>query len=115
RGALERELPRLATDRADAVARTRELIGSLWPDRPHWWLAHLGTRPSARRQGLATAVLAPVLARCDEDGLPAAAAAYTWANVRFLRRFGFEVATATRTPDDELPLWVLVREAAPRG
>ena len=115
RGALERELPRLAADRAGAVARTRELIGSLRPDRPHWWLAHLGTRPSARRQGLATAVLAPVLARCDEDGLPAAAAAYTWANVRFLRRFGFEVATATRTPDDELPLWVLVREAAPRG
>src|SRR3954469_16991865 len=126
RGALERELPRLAADRADAVTRTRELIGSLRPDRPHWWLGHLGTPPSARRQGLgppppprrqglATAALAPVLARCDEDGLPAAAAAYTWANVRFLRRFGFEVATATRTPDDELPLWVLVREAAPRG
>src|SRR3954453_2215403 len=124
RGALERELPRLAADRAAAGARTRELlgpprprelIGSLRPDRPHWWLAHLGPRPSARRQGLATAVLAPALARCDEDGLPAAAAAYTWANVRFLRRFGFEVATAPRTPDDELPLWALVREAAPRG
>src|SRR3954463_2097793 len=53
RGALERERPRLAADRADAVARTRELIGSLRPDRPHWWLAHLGTRPSAPRPGAA--------------------------------------------------------------
>src|SRR4051812_14086439 len=51
RGALERELPRLAADRADAVARTREFIGSLRPDRPHWWLAHPGTPPSGRRRG----------------------------------------------------------------
>src|SRR3954464_5752186 len=94
RGALERELPRLAADRADAVARTRELIAAPRPPPPHRWparpgppaparrrgrLAHRGPRPPARRRGLATAVVAPVLARCDEDGLPAAAAAYTWA------------------------------------
>jgi hypothetical protein len=47
-------------------------------------------------------VLAPVLVRCDG------------ANVRFLRGFGFEVTTTTRTADDELPLWVLVRQPQSR-
>jgi hypothetical protein len=34
--------------------------------------------------------------------------------VRFLRGFGFEVTLETRTSDDELPLWVLVRQPLPR-
>jgi GNAT superfamily N-acetyltransferase len=107
--ALARELPYLRADRSPAVAETEALVGSARPSEPHWWLAHLGVRPSARRRGLAAAVLAPVLVRCDTDGTLAAAAVHSWANVRFLRGFGFEVALGTRTPDDELPLWVVVR------
>jgi len=110
RVALERELPQLAADRAAAVDRTDELVAAARPTGPHWWLAHLGTRPTARRQGAAAAVLEPALARSDETGVPAAAAVHTWANAVFLRRFGFTVAGALRTADDELPLWVLVRE-----
>ena len=64
---------------------------------------------------MAAAALAPALLRCDADGVQAAAAAFTWANVRFLRGFGFEVTTTTRTADDELPLWVLVRPPLPTG
>ena len=71
-------------------------------------------RPSSRRRGLAAAVLAPALLRCDADGLPAAAAVFSWANVRFLRGFGFEVTEELRTADDELPLWMLVRQPLPR-
>jgi hypothetical protein len=70
-------------------------------------------RPTSRRQGLAAAVLAPALVRCDADGVLAAAAVHSWANVRFLRGFGFEVTTTTRTADDVLPLWVLVRQPQP--
>src|SRR4051812_29489924 len=107
--ALARELPHLTAGRSGVVARTAERVAAARPPGPHWWLAHLGVRPTSRRQGFAAAVLAPALARCDEAGLPAAAAVYAWANVRFLRRSGFAVATATRTADDELPLWVLHR------
>jgi hypothetical protein len=85
-------------------------VDSARPSEPHWWLLHLGVRPTSRRRGLAAAVLAPVLVRCDTDGVPAAAAVTSWANVRFLRGFGFEVTLSTRTTDDELPLWVLVRQ-----
>ncbi|SFL45999.1 GNAT family N-acetyltransferase [Geodermatophilus ruber] len=109
RAALDRELPYLSGPHASRVARTRELVDAARPAQPHWWLAHLGTRPSSRRQGMASALLAPVLDRCDAEGTVAATAVYTWANVRFLRRFGFEVDRAMHTADEELPLWLLVR------
>jgi GNAT superfamily N-acetyltransferase len=112
--ARQRELPYLAADRWTAVRETAALIDRARPAEPHWWLAHLGVRPTARRRGLAAAVLAPVIVRCDAEGTPAAAAVFSWANVRFLRGFGFEVTETTRTTDDELPLWVLVRQPLPR-
>jgi GNAT superfamily N-acetyltransferase len=118
RAALARELPYLAGPRWNAVERTRSLLERALPSGPHWELVHLGTRPSARRRGLGSAVLAPVLARCDDDGVPAAAAVYSWAGVRFLRRLGFEVAEAVegrRAVHDELPLWVLVRDPVESG
>ena len=109
RAALDRELPYLAAGRARVVAETAALVTSARPDVPHWWLAHLGVRPTSRRQGLAAAVLAPVLVRCDAEGVLAATAVFNWANVRFLRGFGFAVTSELRTADDELPLWVLAR------
>lgn len=111
--ALARELPYLAADRWTAVRDTTAAIEATRPAEPHWWLAHLGVRPTARRRGLAAAVLAPVIVRCDAEGTPAAAAVFSWANVRFLRGFGFAVTAELRTGDDELPLWVLVRQPLP--
>ena len=107
---LARELPYLAADRASTVAESDAMVALARPDEPHWWLAHLGVRPTARRQGLAAAVLAPVLVRCDAEGVLAAAAVYSWANARFLRGFGFEVTLTTRTADGDLPLWVVIRQ-----
>ncbi|MGY1616397.1 GNAT family N-acetyltransferase [Geodermatophilus sp. SYSU D00691] len=110
RAALDRELPFLSAERWPAVRRTDELVARLAPAGPHWRLAHLGTRPTARRRGAATALLEAGLAAVDASGLPAATAVHAWADAAFLRRSGFTVAEATRTADDELPLWVLVRE-----
>ena len=114
RAALGNELPYLSAHRISAVRDTAALIAAARPEQPHWWLLHLGVRPSSRRRGLAAAVLAPALVRCDTDGVPAAAAVFSWANVRFLRGFGFEVTAELRTSDDELPLWVVVRQPQPR-
>ena len=111
--ALARELPYLAADRWTAVRETAAVIETARPTAPHWWLSHLGVRPSSRRRGLAAAVLAPVIVRCDAEGRTAAAAVFSWANVRFLRGFGFAVTAELRTSDDELPLWVLVRQPLP--
>jgi GNAT superfamily N-acetyltransferase len=92
----------LASQRLGALGR---------PEEPHWWLTAAGTRPASRHQGLGTAVLQPVLDRCDADGVPAAATVYTSTVVRWLQRSGFAVTHATRTAvDHELPIWTLVRQ-----
>jgi len=108
--AVAREVPRLHGDRWPVVSATEAVVAAARPAAPHWWLAALATRPTARRQGLASAVLAPVLQRCDTEGAPAATEVHTWANVRWLRRFGFVVVETADTADGELPLYVLVRE-----
>jgi GNAT superfamily N-acetyltransferase len=61
------------------------------PREPHWYLSILGTDPDFQGKGLGGAVLAPVLARCDRDGLPAYLESSNEANVPFYERQGFEV------------------------
>ncbi|MGK5114516.1 GNAT family N-acetyltransferase [Geodermatophilus sp. CPCC 205506] len=112
RAALARELPHITGPCADRVARTRELLDAARPAGPHWWLAHLGTRPSSRRRGYGGALLAPVLERCDAEGTPAAAAVWTWAGVRFLRKSGFDVDRELQTADGALRIWLVVRPPA---
>jgi GNAT superfamily N-acetyltransferase len=109
RAALATELPHIAGANASRVRATRELVEAARPAGPHWWLSHLGTRPSSRRRGYGTALLRPALDRCDAAGLPAATVVSTWAAVRFLRRVGFEVDRAMESSDGSLPLWLLVR------
>lgn len=111
REALRRELPYLSGHRAPVVADTDRLVAAHLPDGPHWQLLALATRPTARRRGLAAAVLAPALARCDDGGLPAAAVAYSWAATSYLRGEGFEVTAKLETADGAMPVWVVTREA----
>jgi ribosomal protein S18 acetylase RimI-like enzyme len=109
REALARELPYLSGHRAPVVTDTDRLVAAHLPDGPHWQLLQLATRPTARRRGLGSAVLAPALARCDEDGVPAAAVAWSWAAAGYLRSEGFEVTAKLETADGAMPVWVLVR------
>ena len=111
RTALERELPALSAHRAVVVADTDRVVAAALPEGPHWQLLHLATRPTARRKGLASAVLAPALARCDADGLPAAAVAHSWAAASYLRGEGFEVTAKLETADGAMPVWVVTRAA----
>ncbi|WP_222195618.1 GNAT family N-acetyltransferase [Modestobacter italicus] len=108
---IDRDLPRVFGARQPVVLASERLGALGRPEEPHWWLHAVGTRPSARHQGLGTAVLQPVLERCDADGVPAAATVYTSTVVRWLQRSGFAVTHSTRTAvDHELPIWTLVRQ-----
>jgi GNAT superfamily N-acetyltransferase len=109
RAALTRELPHISGEHWPRVRDTRELVDAARPAGPHWWLTHLGTRPSSRRRGYGGALLEPVLERCDAEGTPAAAAAWTWAAVRFLRQSGFEVDRELASADGALRIWLVVR------
>jgi GNAT superfamily N-acetyltransferase len=108
---IDRDLPRVFGARQPVVLASQRLGALGLPDDPHWLLTAVGTRPAARHAGFGTAVLQPVLERCDAEGVPAAAIVHTSTVVRWLQRSGFAVTHNTRTAvDHELPIWTLVRQ-----
>jgi len=60
-------------------------------DSPHFYLAVLGSDPLYQRVGAGSAVLGPVLERCDEEGLPAYLETQKEANIAYYARHRFEV------------------------
>lgn len=79
---------------------------------PHWYLAVLGVDPPHQGSGLGTALLAPVLAACDRDGVGAYLETATERDVAFYSRFGFRVTGEVRFPGGP-PVWPMWRD--PRG
>jgi GNAT superfamily N-acetyltransferase len=76
---------------------------------PHWYLALLATDPSAQGHGIGSALLTPVLERCDGEGIVAYLETQKEANVAWYGRAGFEVCDEIRLPDTP-PVWCLRRE-----
>ena len=70
------------------------------PTEPHWYLAILGIDPAFQGRGLGPRLLAPVLDRCDADGLLCWLESANPKNHGFYRRLGFEVADVHRFTDD---------------
>lgn len=83
------------------------------PDAPdHFFLAMLGVAPSSQGRGLGSALLAPTLALCDREGVPAYLESSKWENVAFYARHGFRQTGEVALPRGPVifPMW---RE--PRG
>lgn len=76
---------------------------------PHWYLAILGTDPSAQGRGIGSALLRAVLDRCDEDGVAAYLESSKEANVAFYARHGFRVTEEVRLPRGP-QAWLMWRE-----
>jgi GNAT superfamily N-acetyltransferase len=76
-------------------------------DPPHWYLAVLGTDPPAQGRGLGSRVLAPVLERCDGDGVAAYLESSKERNIAFYARHGFRVTGEIRLPRGPRvwPMW----------
>jgi GNAT superfamily N-acetyltransferase len=92
---------------------------------PHWYLAVLGTDPSAQGRGLSSAVIQPVLEQCDragvgaylesskerkpnmQGGTPAYLECSKESNISFYERFGFKVTDELRLPRGPKvwPMW----------
>jgi len=99
------------------TARTLRLLGAVdakHPRAPHYYLGVLGTDPPVQGQGLGSAVMAPVLERCDAEGLPAYLESSKERNVPFYRRHGFEVVDELHVAGAP-PLWLMWREPHPPG
>ena len=76
---------------------------------PHWYLAVLGTDPAAQGQGLGSAALAPVLERCDADGVGAYLESSKERNIAFYSRHGFRVTREIQLPRGP-KMWAMWRD-----
>lgn len=84
------------------------------PHEPHWYLALLGVDPRFQRQGVGQALVQPVLARCDEEGLPAYLETQKEENLAFYGRFGFSTLERVQVGDGP-PVWLLWRAPGEGG
>ena len=89
----------------------RKALAATSPADPYWYLGVLATHPARRREGLATAVLAPGLGEADRDGIACCLETSTEANRRFYERRGFVEQAEVVIPSGP-PTWWLRR--APR-
>jgi len=67
-------------------------LAAVCPADPYWYLGVLATHPARQGEGLATAVLTPVLDEADRLGVPCCLETSTEENRRFYERRGFEQA-----------------------
>ena len=78
------------------------------PRDPHWYLQMLGTEPARQGLGVGTALLVPMLERCDAAGLPVYLEASKERNVPYYARHGFEVTEEMQVPKGP-KLWAMWR------
>lgn len=75
----------------------------------HWFLVQLGVEPSHQRQGIASRLLQPMLARIDAAALPCYLETENEANIAFYQRHGFRVVADDVVPRGGPRIWALVR------
>ena len=94
---LDRRLDRESTRR---FALANDAMHAVHPSEPHWYLQGLGTDPAAQRQGVANAVLAPVLAVADREMIPCYLESTREENVALYQRHGFTVMGSIPIAED---------------
>jgi GNAT superfamily N-acetyltransferase len=95
------------------VLRALDTIESVHPRTPHHYLAFVGVEPKLQGKGIGTALLRPILDRCDRQRTAAYLEATTARNRAFYLRLGFEVTAEFRYPKGGPPSCQMWRE--PRG
>ena len=100
-----------AGDRVDRAVHAFQEMAGVHPDEHHWYLEGLGTHPDWQRRGLASAVLRPMLERCDAESVPAYLETQREVNVPFYRRHGFEVQRTLQLSGGGPLLWLMWRPA----
>lgn len=98
--------------RAPAGLELGRTLEALHERRPHWYLAILGTDPKHQGAGIGSALIAPVLERCDREGVLAYLESSKERNLRFYERHGFEVLREVQVPGGPV-MWPMLR--SPRG
>jgi hypothetical protein len=81
------------------------------PHGSYWYLQFLGVAPAWQGQGIGSALMTPVLERCDREGVRAYLDATSERNKRLYERHGF-VAQDRFAPPGGPPIWPMWRQPA---
>lgn len=98
--------------RSIPALRFLEDIDREHPKEPHWYLGVLGTGPAHQGKGIGSALMRPVLERCDTEGVPAYLESSKESNIPFYARHGFVVTGEVSAPGGPT-LWPMWRD--PQG
>lgn len=93
-------------------AAAMQAIEKRHPRQPHWYLSGIGTDPDFQRQGVATALMRPILDRCDAEGVGAYLETQKERNVPIYEHKGFRVVDELDLPKGGPHLWLMWREPA---
>ena len=104
-----RYLPAFLSPRTPFVIRGMHGVEKLHPTEPHYYLSILGVEPVRHGEGLGSALLQPMLRRCDSEGVGAYLETGTERNVRFYSRQGFRVTDEVALPNGP-PMWLMWRD-----
>jgi ribosomal protein S18 acetylase RimI-like enzyme len=80
------------------------------PTEPHYYLEFLGTDPDHQGRGIGSALLQPVLDRCDEEGVGAYLESSKASNVPFYARHGFAVTRELEHKRNGPHQWLMWRD-----
>lgn len=95
-------------ERAELIGR---LTGEVHPhDRAHAYLLLIAVSPERQGEGLGTALIEPVLERCDRDGVPAYLEASSARSSKLYERLGFAFTGRTVDLPDGPHMWPMWRE-----
>jgi ribosomal protein S18 acetylase RimI-like enzyme len=100
----------LLGDATDRFRAAEDTMRSYRPADAHFYLQGLGVDPPRQGEGLGSAVIQPVLGRCDADALPAYLETTKERNVGFYAQHGFAVVGQARLPLDGPLMWFMWRE-----
>lgn len=80
------------------------------PKQPHWYLMGIGTDPPRQGTGVGTALIAPMLDRCDRQGLGSYLETQKADNVPYYERFGYRVTSEIDPPLGAPHMWLMWRD-----
>jgi len=79
------------------------------PRPPHWYLPFVGVQPERQGHGIGSAVMRPILERCDAEGMAAYLEASAPGNRALYERLGFEVTEELELGRGAPPIWRMWR------
>lgn len=81
----------IAVRQQEEVFTVLEQMDGYHPHEPHWYLGILGVEPTQQKKGYGSALMKPILEKCDRDGTIAYLESSNPTNIGFYEKQRFEV------------------------